>query len=582
MPKYAFLTEGQTDYLRIWTNDPNAVLTYNVYTASGTAQPWSDYEPIQTYGTVVGGINIPVRIIDDDRPEPEETFRIYINADASDGSQLTDYLEVTIYDNDTYKCFLDFDNDGQFDKVELSYSALKDAIAEVRLNEAQALTSLLLADQALSGYAQESTWLKVKGALQLADFVGSIAGMGVSKAWKTALAVGKAVIALRDYDLDHPVKQNVAIMDGFREVLTYVENVSSASVATAVLAKDVIELIIKGQDILATKNALVALSENVAIWQQRQMDLTQKVSQFELQLEQLENCFAASPFLAASSLIEGEASWKGDVDCGCGAGAARTEAQPMASAEDLQPGLRFLTQADDPLLPDWLQMGIGSEVADDLVITSTATEPRHFLLMLRGGGDTVEHAGGSLIIDGGDGLDKLYLRFGSSEADVEKTNPLKASDRVFQVAHDGDLIVLENVERVHFDDNVAIAFDIDGVAGQGYRLYQAAFDRVPDTPGLSFWVRQLDAGMSLKAVAQAFIDSPEFQSLYGPNPSNAVFLELLYENVLDRAPDAGGYSYWLGAMGAGLDRKDMLIEFSESPENQMNVIGAIDNGIWLV
>lgn len=35
-----------------------------------------------------------------------------------------------------------------------------------------------------------------------------------------------------------------------------------------------------------------------------------------------------------------------------------------------------------------------------------------------------------------------------------------------------------------------VSFDINGPAGQVYRIYQAAFNRKPDLPGLGFWIRE--------------------------------------------------------------------------------------------
>ena len=137
---------------------------------------------------------------------------------------------------------------------------------------------------------------------------------------------------------------------------------------------------------------------------------------------------------------------------------------------------------------------------------------------------------------------------------------------------------LVNVERLKFAD-IALAFDLNGNAGQTYRLYQAAFDRTPDTPGLSDWIRGMDAGMSLKTVASGFIGSAEFQGLYGANPTNTQFIDLLYANVLNRAPDQAGYDYWSEQMNAGMTRELVLIGFSESAENQAALLPVIQGGI---
>ncbi len=138
-----------------------------------------------------------------------------------------------------------------------------------------------------------------------------------------------------------------------------------------------------------------------------------------------------------------------------------------------------------------------------------------------------------------------------------------------------------NIERLQFAD-INLAFDITGNAGQVYRLYQAAFDRTPDVPGLSDWLRGMDAGLALQKVATGFIGSAEFQGLYGANPTNAQFINLLYANVLNRTPDQGGYDYWSDQMDLGLTRELVLIGFSESAENQAAVLPAIQGGISYV
>jgi serralysin len=82
-------------------------------------------------------------------------------------------------------------------------------------------------------------------------------------------------------------------------------------------------------------------------------------------------------------------------------------------------------------------------------------------------------------------------------------------------------------------------------------------------------------------VAQHFIDSPEFQATYG-NTTDTQFITLLYQNVLNRAPDPGGLQFHLDEFAHGESRADMLTHFSESPENQANVIGQIGNGMLYV
>ena len=137
---------------------------------------------------------------------------------------------------------------------------------------------------------------------------------------------------------------------------------------------------------------------------------------------------------------------------------------------------------------------------------------------------------------------------------------------------------LVGVERLQFSD-VTLALDIDGVAAEAYRIYKAAFDRQPDTEGLGFWIKQMDAGMGIETVAEQFIGSAEFIRMYGANPSDEQFVDLLYANVLDRQADQSGYDFWIGALDRGLTRAGLLAEFSESRENVANVAPLIEDGI---
>ena len=141
---------------------------------------------------------------------------------------------------------------------------------------------------------------------------------------------------------------------------------------------------------------------------------------------------------------------------------------------------------------------------------------------------------------------------------------------------------LSSIERVRFSDGFGIALDVNGHAGQAYRLYQAAFDRQPDLPGLGYQMNDLDLGYSLAQVAANFIASPEFQSKYGGAQDDAAFITLLYQHVLHRDPEAQGLQDHLDELAHGYSRADELTFFSESPENQANVIGQIGNGMLFV
>jgi hypothetical protein len=123
-----------------------------------------------------------------------------------------------------------------------------------------------------------------------------------------------------------------------------------------------------------------------------------------------------------------------------------------------------------------------------------------------------------------------------------------------------------------------VSFDVAGLPGQAFRVYQAAFNRLPDQRGLGYWIDALERGVSLYTVAGDFYQSAEFQATYGA-VTDAQFLTQLYSNILHRAPDQGGYDYWLGVLKQGGARATLLHDFSESSENKATTAGAVANGI---
>ena len=132
--------------------------------------------------------------------------------------------------------------------------------------------------------------------------------------------------------------------------------------------------------------------------------------------------------------------------------------------------------------------------------------------------------------------------------------------------------------RVQFTDT-NIALDLDGNAGKAFRLYQAAFNRAPDLGGLGFWIDTLDRSATLGQVASGFIRSGEFIARYGENPTPENFVNQIYTNVLHRAPDAGGYAYWVDVIKKGASLESVLANISESTENKSLVQTSISSGI---
>lgn len=120
-------------------------------------------------------------------------------------------------------------------------------------------------------------------------------------------------------------------------------------------------------------------------------------------------------------------------------------------------------------------------------------------------------------------------------------------------------------------DELITVKDPNSVAAQAYRLYNAAFDRTPDPEGLGYWIHEMNKGMPHAEVSARFIDSAEFRTLYGVNPTNELFLTKLYNNILERDPDPNGYQWWLDQMYTNPEKTQakVLADFAESSENKL-------------
>jgi len=118
-------------------------------------------------------------------------------------------------------------------------------------------------------------------------------------------------------------------------------------------------------------------------------------------------------------------------------------------------------------------------------------------------------------------------------------------------------------------------------------LYEAGLNRQAELDGLNYWIDQFEAGMSLNAISQFFLGSPEFAAEFGaPNDlSNEDLVGVLYTNVLDRDGEAEGVNFWIGQLQSGSPRDQVLIQFAISPENVAGspYIGTMvpdANGYW--
>jgi hypothetical protein len=195
------------------------------------------------------------------------------------------------------------------------------------------------------------------------------------------------------------------------------------------------------------------------------------------------------------------------------------------------------------------------------------------------GNDTFTGKAGNDTLLGQTGTDTAVYSNAHSQYSIVTTSAGATS--ITALTGDEGTDTLSGIERLTFSDGTW-AYDTNGISGQTYRLYQAAFGRTPDTAGLAHNIGLMDDGLALNTMANAFVGSAEFKALYGENTSDTTFINALYNNVLSRNADAAGLAGWQERLSSGeYDRAGVLLGFSESAENQALVGTAVADGIFL-
>ncbi len=88
-------------------------------------------------------------------------------------------------------------------------------------------------------------------------------------------------------------------------------------------------------------------------------------------------------------------------------------------------------------------------------------------------------------------------------------------------------------------------------------LYRTVLERLPDAQGFSFWVQQLNSGVSRSAVALAFEVSVE---------NRAIEVDQFYAQIFHRPADVTGRTIWVNALVSGQSEAAVVVTFLTSPE----------------
>jgi hypothetical protein len=284
--------------------------------------------------------------------------------------------------------------------------------------------------------------------------------------------------------------------------------------------------------------------------------------------------------------------------------ADRLTSQNFAQKQaELAASLRYNNPFSPPITKESVLLGSGAwghfgTKGDDVLVGTDTTD---FMFGHAGrdnisggkGNDFIYPGDGGGFGDGGEGIDTLVFERALSNYTVypqftTQTGIVVNLSIITNLPLPLEVNTFSSIERLKFTDtNLALDIGPTQNAGSVYMLYKAAFNRPSDASGMGYWLAQKDDGANIvTSIAQGFVNSAEFIAKYGANPTNASYVNNLYQNVLGRAGEAGGVAYWTAEMDAGrVSKAQALVSFATLPEGAGNVAPLIANGIqyqeWL-
>jgi hypothetical protein len=102
--------------------------------------------------------------------------------------------------------------------------------------------------------------------------------------------------------------------------------------------------------------------------------------------------------------------------------------------------------------------------------------------------------------------------------------------------------------------------------------YVAFLRRPAEQNGLDYWSGQLAAGLTDQQLEAKFIGSSEYIASHGGN--GAGWVTGMYQDLLGRSPDADGLSFWVGQVNLGVSPESIALGFAASQEREGNWLGA--------
>lgn len=177
--------------------------------------------------------------------------------------------------------------------------------------------------------------------------------------------------------------------------------------------------------------------------------------------------------------------------------------------------------------------------------------------LIGNGADNIFYGGrGNDVLIGRAGLDTAQYLGVSTRYSVE----LSPENTVIKDRRpDGDGVdTAQEIERLTFSDRSLDLSQFRGVTSISdndlmllTKMYIAYFNRAPDSAGLFYWGTRFSQGMSFSEIAASFFVQPESIAQFPNSDDTSGFVKTVYNNLLGRDPEPGGWNYWMTELETG-------------------------------
>lgn len=247
------------------------------------------------------------------------------------------------------------------------------------------------------------------------------------------------------------------------------------------------------------------------------------------------------------------------------------EASPLGVSADSS--ARTILILDNHALSSSSELSLTGVAAAFVIGDSAITLNNASQLWADSGSQAITLSQGRSVIYAGTGTDSIIIA-GATRTDYS----LRVENGGLSLRANADTMPgaeLHGVERLQFG-NETIDLTTSEV-GSLIRLYSSLFNRNPDAAGINYWLNAIEQGATLTDAAAGFLQSAEFESLYG-KPSDMALVDILYRSALGRAPDAEGRAWHQQDLQNGISQANVLLNFANSAE-KIGLTGVIDSSI---